>query len=165
MYSWREVIYYTPANGVWGYIGITLFVCPSVLNKLNVGYNRDRAFILHMCIPYIKTFQLVPNNLTLWPTYENMLNNGYNFWILSDRAFILHMYIPYGKTFLLVPKILTLWPCPWLLSYFWKKKLNLGRYFSTERDRNLISGMGIPIPRHLKAGAHCRTSPVWPPVN
>jgi hypothetical protein len=27
----------------------------------------DRAFIFHMCVPYDKTFLLVPNFLILWP--------------------------------------------------------------------------------------------------
>ena len=39
--------------------------------KLNLGYNvwtkRDKAFILHMLVPFDKTFLSVPKNLTLGP--------------------------------------------------------------------------------------------------
>ena len=71
-----------------GYIGITLSVCLSVClfvrlsvqSKLNLGYNfwtkRDKAFILHMCVPCDKTFLSVPKiwlydlDLDFWPTFE-----------------------------------------------------------------------------------------------
>ena len=71
-----KVGHYTPHRGsLGGYIGITLSVCPSirlsVQSKLNLGYNfwtkRDKAFILHMCVPCDKTFLLVPKILTSWP--------------------------------------------------------------------------------------------------
>ena len=68
---------YPPQTKFGGYIGITLSVCVclfvrlSVQSKLNIGYNfwtkRDKAFILHMCIPCDKTFLSVPKILTSWP--------------------------------------------------------------------------------------------------
>ena len=101
-----------------------------LLKKLNLGYNiwtkRDKASILHMFVPFDKTFLSIPKYLTLWPwpwllTYFwKKLNLGYNIWTKRDKAFILHMLVPCNKTFLSVPKKLTLWPWPWLLTYFWK---------------------------------------------
>ena len=42
-----------------------------LLKNFNLGHifqtRSDRAFILHMCIPCDKTFQMVPYYLTLWP--------------------------------------------------------------------------------------------------
>ena len=60
----KEYHSYTPTNEVWWYIGITLSVCLSLQSKLSFGYNfwtkRDKAFILHMCVPCDKTFLTVP---------------------------------------------------------------------------------------------------------
>ena len=43
----------------------------SVQSKLNLDHNfltkRERALILHMCIPCDKTFLLIPKFLTSWP--------------------------------------------------------------------------------------------------
>ena len=65
----------------WGYIGITLSVCPSVQSKLNLDHNfltkSDRALILHKCIPCDKTFLSIQKkfwlcdlDLDFWPTFE-----------------------------------------------------------------------------------------------
>ena len=138
--------HYTPANEVWGYIGITLSICLSirlsVQSKLNLGYNfwtkRDRAFMLHMCVPCGKIFPSVPKIWTSWPwtwllTYVWKKHNlRHNFLTIRDGAFILHVCIPCGKTFLLLPNILTLWPWHWLLTYFWKKNLTLTFTFEPE---------------------------------
>ena len=101
-----------------------------LLKKHNLGYNfwtkRDKAFILHMLVPFDKTFLSVPKKfdlVTLTLTFDLLLkklNLGYNFWTKRDKAFIVQVCIPCGKTFLSIPKILTLWPWPWLLTYFWK---------------------------------------------
>ena len=120
---------YTPANEVWGYIGITLSVCLSVRlsvrlsvqSKLNLCYNfwtkSDRALILHKCIPCDKTFLLILKFLTLWPSP----------WLLTY----------FWKNLTLGANIFTSWPWPWLLTYYWKK-LNLDHNFWTKSDRALI---------------------------
>ena len=61
-----------PANEVWGYIGITPSVYPSVhLSRVNITLtiifltDRDKAFILRMWIPSDKTFLSVPKFLIL----------------------------------------------------------------------------------------------------
>ena len=126
-----QICYYTPRKrSLGGYIGITpsvcLSVCSSVQSKLDLGYNWDKAFILHMWITCEKTFLSVPKILILWPwpwllTYFRKKRNfGYNFWTKRERAFIFHMCISCAKTFLLEPNFFTLWPWPWLLTYFWK---------------------------------------------
>ena len=54
-----------------------------------------------MCIPYDKTFHMVPDFFYLVTlTFEKL---GHNFQTRSDRAFILHMCIPCDKTFHMVP--------------------------------------------------------------
>ena len=54
---------------VW--LSVRLFVRLSVQSKLNLGYNfwtkRNKAFILHMCVPCDKTFLSVPKIFTSWP--------------------------------------------------------------------------------------------------
>ena len=72
----KNVFIPPPANKVWGVYRnhpVCLSVCPSVRpsvqSKLNLGYNfstnRDKAFILHMLVPWDRTFLSVPKKLTL----------------------------------------------------------------------------------------------------
>ena len=71
----------SPANEVWGYIGITpvclsdrpsvrLSVRLSIQSKLNLDHyfltKGDRALILHKCIP-CNNFLSIPKYLTSWP--------------------------------------------------------------------------------------------------
>ena len=136
-----------PANEVWGVYRnhpVCLSVCSSVQSKLNLGYNfwtvRDKAFILHMWIPYDKAFSVGTKNfdlVTLTLTFDLLfkkLNLSYNFWTKRGKAFILHMWVPYDMTFLFVPKILTLWPWPWLLTYF-SRNLTLAITFEPKEIR------------------------------
>jgi hypothetical protein len=64
-------IFYAPVSKDRGHIVFGLSICLSVCKNLNIGYifwmASDRAFIFHMCVPYNKTFLLVPKCLTLWP--------------------------------------------------------------------------------------------------
>ena len=109
---------------------LDLHIWPTSEKKLNLGHNfwtiRDRALILHMCIPCGKTFPSVQKIWTPWPwplPFDILLKNfnlGHNLWTETDMAFILYMCIPCDKTFLFIPKLLTLWPWPWRLTYFWK---------------------------------------------
>ena len=102
--------------------------------NFNLAHNfwtvRGRDFIFHMCIPCDKTFPLVPNLLTAWPsvtfdlhfdlsicikffdfvtmtgflpTYENLILD-HNFFTVKGRAYIFHMCSPCDMTFLSVPK-------------------------------------------------------------
>jgi hypothetical protein len=64
-----------------------------LFKNFNIGYifwmASDRAFIFHMCVPYDKTFLLIPKFLTLKfdPLFKNF-NIGHIFWMASDRDFI-----------------------------------------------------------------------------
>ena len=56
---------------------------------------RDRIFILQVCIPFGKTFLLVPKFLTI--IFDRLLekkklHQSHNFWTKTDRAFIWYMY-------------------------------------------------------------------------
>ena len=68
-----------------------------LLKNFTIGHNvqtrRDRAFILHMCILYDKTFHMVPWNLTFWPWHWGLthlwknLNRGcYLMMVAARRA-------------------------------------------------------------------------------
>ena len=68
-----------PAEGVWGGGVYSL----SVQSELNLGYNfwtkRDRAFILHMCVPCDKIFSCRTKNLdlvTLTSTFDLLLKKN-----------------------------------------------------------------------------------------
>ena len=67
---------YTPANEVWGYIGITLSGCLSVrlsvsLSRVNftlaITFQPNEIRLSHMFAPCDKTFLWVPKLLILWP--------------------------------------------------------------------------------------------------
>jgi hypothetical protein len=62
--------FYAPVSKDWGDIVFGLSVRLSVCKNFNIGHIfwmvSDRTFIFHMCIPYDKTFLLVPKFLTLW---------------------------------------------------------------------------------------------------
>jgi hypothetical protein len=105
----------------------------------------DRAFIFHMCVPYDKTFLLVPKFVTLTLKFDSLFKNfniGHIFWMASDRAFIFHMCVPYEKTFLLVPNFLTLWSWPWSLAHF--SKTNIDHIFWMASDRAFIFHICVP---------------------
>jgi hypothetical protein len=100
-------------SGAYSFWPVRPSVCLSVCKTFNIGHIfwmvSDRTFIFHMCVPYDKTFLLVPNFLTLWPWpwslthFSKNFNIGHIFWMASDRAFIFHMCVPYDKNFLMVP--------------------------------------------------------------
>ena len=111
-YNCKFIDFYTPCKqSLGGYRNHP--VCLSVQSKLNLGYNlsikRDKAFILHIWIPYDKTYLFVPKNVDLVTlTFDLLLkklNIDCNFWTKGD--FLIQVYIPCGKTFLSVPQILT----------------------------------------------------------
>jgi hypothetical protein len=74
---------------------VTLMFDP-LFKNLNIGHifwmASDMAFIFHMCVPYDKTFLLVPKSLTLWPwsliLFSRSLTLVHIFWMVSDKAFI-----------------------------------------------------------------------------
>jgi hypothetical protein len=57
----------------------------------------DKAFIFHMCVPYDKTFLLVPkffDLVTLTLKFDQFFKNfniSHIFWMASDKAFIFHV--------------------------------------------------------------------------
>jgi hypothetical protein len=123
-----------PCRPLIPFVTLTLKFDP-LFKNFNIGHifwmMSDNVFIFHMCVPYDKTFLLVPKCLTLTLKFDSLFKNfniGHIFWMASDRAFIFHMCVPYDKTFLLVPKCLTLWPWSWSLIHFWKT-LTLDIYF------------------------------------
>ena len=98
-----------------------------LLKNFNLGRNfltrRDRAFILHMCIPCDRTFHMVPWYLTLWPWHWSLTY----FWkTLTLVATFLpeEIGLSYCTCVLLVTGRFTwyhsIWPWPWSLTYFWK---------------------------------------------
>jgi hypothetical protein len=107
---------------IFDLVTLTLKFDP-LFKNFNIGYifwmASDRAFIFNMCVPYDKTFLLVPKVLTLWPwpwslTHFSKTNIGHIFWMVSDRAFIFHMHVTCDKTFILELQILKSWP--WVLT-------------------------------------------------
>ena len=115
--------------------GVGILVCVRVSiccvdKNFNLSHNfptiTDRDLMLYMCIPYDKSFHLVPLFFfTLWPWPWSLTH----FWKTLTVAIIFiqeerfHMCISCDKTFHIVP-----WPWPWSLTYFWKN-FNLGCYF------------------------------------
>ena len=92
-------------------------VCPSVCLSVCHTFDflitfftiRDRAFIFGICVPYDKTFLLVPwlfDHVTSTATFDLHLenfNSAHSFLIIRHMAFIFGMCVPYDKTFLMAP--------------------------------------------------------------
>jgi hypothetical protein len=58
-------------SGAYSFWPVRLSICLFVCKNFNIGHIfwmvSDKAFLFHMCVPYDKTFLLVPKFLTLWP--------------------------------------------------------------------------------------------------
>jgi hypothetical protein len=73
-----------------------------LFKNFNVGHIfwmvSDRTFIIHICVPYDKTFLLVPKIFTFWSwslSYFLKLNIVHIYWMVSDMDFIFPMHVLY----------------------------------------------------------------------
>ena len=123
---------YTPCKqslGVYRKRPVRLSVHPENFNLTHNFWtiiNRDSALILHMCIPYGKTFLLVSKFLTPWHWPQCLTY----FWKTLTLVITFHLeeiWLWYYTCVFLVRKpfcwyqiFFTLWPWPKCLTYFWK---------------------------------------------
>ena len=145
-------IFIPPANEVWGYIGITLSVHPSVQSKLNLDHNfwtkSGRALILHKCIPCDKTFLSIPKFLTSWP-WPWLLTYFWKNLTLATTFKTQEIGLSYLTCVFLVAR-----PSCWNQNFYLVtltltfdvllKKLNLDHNFWTKSHRALILHTSIP---------------------
>jgi hypothetical protein len=90
--------------GAYSFWPARLFVCLSVCKNFNIGHIfwmvNDRAFIFHMCVPYDRSFLLIPKSLTLWPWpwslthFPKTLTLGISFeWHLIGLSYFIRVFL------------------------------------------------------------------------